>query len=204
MVTQTCHSDAYWLRLYCVPWRILSVLVLHCTVLTEKEYVSFVGSAVYVENGKDNPTSLQTMIEFCYSIILLTLKTEKFWKLSISFCPLVIVDISGKRTMRGCTCNPLAAWSMGSNRSCCPSHTRGQGWGWHNCISNILMLKLYPNASAIIKTLEDKLDHSRSIGRRRGSGTSEPENFLCTLFRFFWCLQNKFEISCLAWQMGWS
>ena len=37
------------------------------------------------------------------------------------------------------TCNPLVAWSMSSDRSCCPSHTRGQGWGWHHRVSNILI-----------------------------------------------------------------
>ena len=142
------------------------------------------------------------MIEFSYSIILSTLKTEKFWKLSISFCPLVIVDISGKRTMRGCTCNPLAAWSMGSDRSCCPSHTRGQGWGWHHRVSNILIL--VEAESQCISNHQNLGGQTRpqplhwKTERQRDIGT-----WKLSLFRFFWCLQNKFEIKfpCMADRM---
>ena len=56
MVTQTCHSDAYWLRLYCVPWRILSVLVLHCTVLTEKRicFICRISSLRRKRQGQSN------------------------------------------------------------------------------------------------------------------------------------------------------
>ena len=129
------------------------------------------------------------MIEFSYSIIFLTLKTEKFWKLSISFCPLVIVDISGKRTMRGCTCNPLAAWSMGSNRSCCPSHTRGQGWGWHHRVSNILIL---------VEAVSQCISNHRNLGgqtrpqplhwkteRQRDIGTWKLSLYFVSVFLMF-------------------